>query len=145
MTHDVIDKYERGPGVKNRDVARLPTLKKYRLIVSISTLEHVGWDESPRDPKKLFRALARLKALLATGGEMIVTVPLGYNPALDEYLRRGRLGFTNVRYLKRVSASNRWCEVDAAAVRNVRFGAPYMCANGLAIGIFAKKRGSKRD
>src|SRR3990172_4116095 len=41
--HDVLDKYERAPGVINEDVVEFKSNKRYDLIVSISTLEHVGW------------------------------------------------------------------------------------------------------
>ena len=41
----------------NQDVVDFKTNEKYDLIVSISTLEHVGWDEEPRDDKKISKAL----------------------------------------------------------------------------------------
>ena len=55
--HLVVDKYEQAPGVLNRDVLDLGGLGQFDLIVAISTLEHVGWDESPRDPAKAQRAV----------------------------------------------------------------------------------------
>lgn len=42
VNHDIIDKYEKGKGVINEDVVDFRPPKKYDLIVSISTLEHVG-------------------------------------------------------------------------------------------------------
>jgi hypothetical protein len=54
-------------------------------IVSVSTLEHVGFDETPRTPGGFRAALDRLyDHCLAPGGEMFVTVPLGYNPVVDD-------------------------------------------------------------
>ena len=44
--HDVLDKYEKGNNVINDDVVSFSTEVKYDLIVSVSTLEHVGWDEN---------------------------------------------------------------------------------------------------
>src|SRR5215204_6122781 len=52
VAHDVVDKYEVAPGVENADVVDLRPGKHYDLIVSISTLEHVGWNEAPRDQLK---------------------------------------------------------------------------------------------
>ena len=52
VSHDIVDKYEKAPNVINQDVVDFKTNEKYDLIVSISTLEHVGWDEEPRDDKK---------------------------------------------------------------------------------------------
>jgi len=44
VKHDIVDKYEIAPSVVNEDLVNFKPGKKYDLIVSISTLEHVGWD-----------------------------------------------------------------------------------------------------
>ncbi|MBN1677269.1 MAG: hypothetical protein JW880_01895, partial [Candidatus Thermoplasmatota archaeon] len=51
--HDVVDKYEASPGVVNQDVVDFRPGREYDLIVSISTMEHVGWDEDPREKSKI--------------------------------------------------------------------------------------------
>jgi hypothetical protein len=133
--HEVIDKYEAAPGVRGIDVVELDPADKYDLIVTISTLEHVGLDEEVRDPAKPRRAVERMTAALAPGGMLLVTVPLAYNEDLDRDLREGLIGFDEVGFLKRVSASNRWVEVAAAESAGIAYGTPYACANGLAVGI----------
>ena len=50
--HDVLDKYEKGKGVINEDVAQFRPDKKYDLIVSISTMEHVAGTRSRERPRK---------------------------------------------------------------------------------------------
>jgi hypothetical protein len=60
------------------------------LIVSISTLEHVGWDEEDKNPVKVLQAIEILKSLLAPLGKIVVTLPLGYNPIIDDYLKKVR-------------------------------------------------------
>jgi len=58
-------------------------------IVSISMIEHVGWDETPRDPKKIPLALENLTTnCLALGGEIVVTLPIGYNAYLDKLMNK---------------------------------------------------------
>ena len=52
IPHTVVDKYERASGVLNVDVVDFDPGVQYDLIVSISTLEHVGWDETPKEPDK---------------------------------------------------------------------------------------------
>jgi hypothetical protein len=89
--HTIVDKYEKRKGVLNRDVTTLDTHLKYSLIVSISTLEHVGWDEIPREPGKHRVALGKMIALLKPGGRLFVTIPLGYNPGVDQDLFQGVL------------------------------------------------------
>ncbi len=111
VDHDVVDKYERAKGVINQDVVDFNPEDKYDLIVSISTLEHVGWDEHPREPGKLLRAIENLKACLAPDGLLAVSFPLGYNSELDGLWREGVLGFTNMYCLRRVTSDNEWVEV----------------------------------
>ena len=44
-SHQVIDLHEKGRGVQNVDVLDFRSGKQYELIVSISTLEHIGKDD----------------------------------------------------------------------------------------------------
>jgi len=133
--HDVVDKYEAAPGVRSVDIVELEAPDPYDLVVTISTLEHVGFDEDVRDPDKPRQAVERMAGVLAPGGTLLVTVPLGYNEALDGDLRDGRIAFDELRFLKRVSSDNRWLEVPASEVEGVSYGTPYPWANGLAVGI----------
>jgi SAM-dependent methyltransferase len=107
ISHGVVDKYERAAGVRNADVLDLTAEPGYDLIVSISTLEHVGRDEEPRDPERAIRALQHLRRLLNPGGELLATVPVGYNPDLDRALAEG--GY-EVRAMRR----RPWREIDPA-------------------------------
>ena len=139
-SHDVIDKYERAPGVINAD-ALTYSGGPYNLIVSISTLEHVGYDEQPRDAAKAVRAVANLRGLLSAGGEMLATIPIGYNRELDDALRDGSLG-AHVSYLARLGEL-RWKQVKADDTRDVHgwpwpgtvavYGWPWPGANVLAV------------
>jgi hypothetical protein len=116
VDHDVIDKYERGDTVMNVDVVDFEPDGRYDLILCISTLEHIGWDEEPRNPGKGGAALSRLAGFLSPAGELIATFPLGHNPGLDTMLREGTLPFTEVHALKRTSGRNTWSEIDADSV-----------------------------
>ena len=62
--------------------------------MSISTLEHVGCDEDPRDPIKVLLAIQNLKNLIVSGGKVVITLPLGYNAGLDKLLKEGKIHFT---------------------------------------------------
>ena len=133
--HDVVDKYEQSPGVVNVDIVDFTPDARYDVIVSISTLEHVGFDERPREPDKTLRAYRRLREVLAPGGAMLLTCPMGYNPHLDEFIRDGRLDFPEIHYLRRVSKENHWAEVDLAEVKDARYGEPFRNANAVFVGI----------
>lgn len=145
VKHDIVDKYEVSSGVVNQDIVDFRPSKRYDLIVSISTMEHVGWDEDPRDeskilgePVKIMHSLDNLQECLAPGGMMVITLPVGYNPQLDKSLADGRIVFSERLCLKRV-AKNKWVEADWAGCRAAKYGAPYTAANALVI-LFISKR-----
>jgi hypothetical protein len=115
--HDIVDKYERGKGVINQDIVDFRPNHKYDLIVSISTLEHVGWDEVPRENRKIFKAIRNLRESLSSGGKMFITLPLGQNKELDDLLERGELRFPEQYYLAKVSRTNKWQQTDWARAK----------------------------
>jgi hypothetical protein len=137
--HDVLDKYDPAPHVLNEYVIYFKPVEKYDAIISISTLEHVGWDEDVRDPAKFITAVRNLtENCLAPGGCMLVTVPLGYNTYLGDNLAMGADYFNEKYFLKRVSAKkelrvfekiilksesgkNEWMQVDYADVAAVKY------------------------
>lgn len=85
----VVDLYEKGPGITNLDIVDFISAKKFDSIISISTIEHVGWDEHPQSPTKTKEALERLTQLLNTDGRLFITAPTGHNPFLDELIEAG--------------------------------------------------------
>jgi hypothetical protein len=137
VNHDILDKYDIKSGIINEDVVNFNPSTHYDLIISISTLEHVGWDETPRDPMKIIHAIENLKRLLTPSGELIVTLPLGHNPEMDKFLRNGRIGFSKQYYLKR-TAKNRWQEVNWEDVKDVKYNNSIPTANGILLGVIKK-------
>jgi hypothetical protein len=143
--HDVVDKHEKGDGIINADVVDFHPEKKYDLIVSISTLEHVGFNEEGfseqpglmAHPEKTLHAIQNLKGLLSHRGKIIATVPLGYNVALDQLLREGNKSiFTSTFYLKRVSRNNHWVEVEEEGIGHAKYNYQFRYANALAVCVF---------
>jgi SAM-dependent methyltransferase len=134
MMHPVVDLYEtsRLPGVFLEDAEHFQTGAPFDLIISISTLEHVGWDETPRDEDKIRRTLHHLRSLLTPTGELLFTCPIAYSPPLDRVIEEGE-GFVERRCMIRINARNEWEETDWATARECRFHHPYPFANGLVI------------
>lgn len=131
--HVIVDKYEQAAGVLNRDVLELGGMGSYDLIVAISTLEHVGWDETPRDPAKAATAVGALRSLLAPGGVLAITVPIGYNPAFDAALRSGEVPLDRSVALRR-DGGTRWREVTPADVWSVPYDFLLYRARGVLFG-----------
>ena len=108
----VLDKFETGAGIVNEDVINYKPSKKYDLIISISTLEHVGFDDDLKDPLGTLKAVKNLKEnCLAKNGSMFITMPLGYNKDVDLLIFNNQFGFANETYLKKTRFFNRWQEV----------------------------------
>ena len=109
--HTVLDKYELAAGVVNEDILEFAPKERYDRIVSVSTLEHVGYDEPQVDLTKSERAFARLLELLTPEGRLLVTVPVGYHPALDDFLAHRAPERFDVAYLANHPPSLGWTEV----------------------------------
>jgi len=131
ITHHVIDKYEQASfsGFANADAVTYASTSHYDLIISISTMEHVGLDESPREPGRVVSGLSNLVSLLNRGGELICSFPLGYNSRLDDLVLNEELPFKKVGYLRRISWRNEWVEADSSDAATARLGYPYPFAN----------------
>jgi len=56
ISHEVVDKYEKAPGVTSENILDFRPERRYDLIVYISILEHVGFDKPPRDTRKALLA-----------------------------------------------------------------------------------------
>lgn len=142
VDYDILDKHEKAKGVINKDVANFQSPKKYDLIVSISTLEHVGWDmgENLKNPMKILQAIKNLKKCLAPKGKIIITLPLGYNFSLDELLEQGKIQFTKQYYLKRISRNNNWIQVDWDECCNEKYDFIHHSAKALLIGVYCNSR-----
>ena len=146
--HLVVDKYERAPGVINIDICDYEPAERFDLVVSLSTFEHIGFDEGryaqagPAVKVTASGALAAIektRKLLAPGGVFLLTFPLGYNPGLDAEVAADDLGMSEIFFLKRISQSNLWQQVEFEEFRGIQYGKPfYPGANGLVIARYEK-------
>lgn len=136
--HDIVDKYEKAEEVINKDVIDLKPKKKYDLIISISTLEHVGWDETPQQKNKIAAAIKNLKKLVKPKGTIAITIPMGHNLYMDGLIKKGKDGFKEKYFLKRISKQNIWKQVDKKEIKGAKYGSPFPYANILFIGIIKK-------
>jgi hypothetical protein len=138
INHKVVDKFERsspsGYQICNQDVVDLDENDKYDLIISISTIEHVGYDDDNVDPTKIITAINKLKNMLKDEGQLIISFPLGYNKYLDNFYKE--LGF-DYTYFKRLTYSE-WEQVDNIDDDYDNWGSTYPGANVLVIGKYQK-------
>ena len=128
--HSVVDKYEAGPGVINEDIVDFKPSRSYELVVSFSTLEHVGWDEMPQDPGKAAKALEVIGNL---GKDLLVTIPIGHHPTLATAFVDGP--FDLVVLLRKISRSACWVQRPIGEMESILYGQPYACGNGILVGV----------
>ncbi|MFA6008075.1 MAG: glycosyltransferase [Candidatus Shapirobacteria bacterium] len=133
----IIDKYEVAKNVLNIDAVDISTDKKYDLVVSVSTIEHIGWDwGEEKDFDKSIFVLNRVKKVLNPDGHMIITLPLGFNKYLDLFLKNNPDFFSETYFLKRISKDNKWTQCLYEEVKNCSYGEPFEAANAIMVGIF---------
>lgn len=141
VSHVVLDKFERGPGVINEDILNYNPGCKYDLIVSISTFEHIGYDDESEIPsaQKIQEALHCSRGLLGIQGRLVISVPIAYNPDLDALIRDENLGMAAETYLRRV-ASRDWRACSKEEALRCRFGKPFPYGNALLVAEFSPVR-----
>lgn len=96
-------------------------------ILSISTVEHVGLQEYGMDEKK--NVIDALQKILTEAKSCFITVPLGYNALLDNWIRQNRNN-PMIKIMKR-EKDNHWIEIDSLVYEDIEYGP--LWANGLAI------------
>jgi len=76
------------------DVMKWKPDRPVDLLISISTVEHIGFGKFARDtaPTTPADVLRRFRGFLAPRGTAVATVPTAYNPVLDFELKNGTLG-----------------------------------------------------
>lgn len=124
--HDCVDKFEKG--AINIDIMDFASEVRYDTILTLSTLEHVGWDvayDEARDPEKIHGAIGVLLKHLKPGGKLVATVPAGYNQNLDADLAKGRRFFDEQYYFSR-KPSGAWEQTPDLRIR------PYLVRDGIA-------------
>ncbi len=134
VDHSIVDKYEVANNVINQDIIEFSAEAKYDLIVSISTIEHIGWDESPRHVGKILTAIEKLKKMLRRDGKILITLPVGYNGYMDSMIFDEKLCFDELYFLIRINQDH-WIEVDRENIRGTEYGKPFRGANGLIFGV----------
>lgn len=127
----VVDRYEAAEGIRNMDVFDL--VGTFDTIAAISTMEHVRWDEEPRLDGGSAEGIAFLRSLLTPHGRMLVTIPTGHNPPLDEWLLSGETGATRACTLVRDMLS--WRQTPEVEIRPYAVTQPW--AEAVWIGEFS--------
>lgn len=141
--YPIIDKHEKGRNVINKDVISFYLMKKFDLIISISTMEHVGYSKrywEPNKPDKFSKGIVNLKKHLKKGGLLVVTFPLFYNEYITKLILNKKDPFEKRYFMKRTSYLNEWKQISFEdAVKGNSYEGHFANANILFIGEYRKK------
>jgi len=108
-TWDVLDLQE---GPIHKDLRTWEAKQRYDLIVSISTLEHIGFGkfDDTLGATDYSAIILKIRSLLAKGGKAYITIPTGYNPILDKHLFYEALDVEVYGCMERVDDKGTWEE-----------------------------------
>ena len=139
FSHTIVDKYEKGNNVISQDIIDFNPNTKYDLIISVSTFEHVGIDETEeQNEEKAEKAINYVKSLLTPNGKMIITIPIGHNRKLEEAFIQNRFNFTftKILYMKRLNKQNDWIETTQEEALKCTENLIYPNANAIIVGLY---------
>jgi len=145
-TWDILDKFEKGEKIINKDIINFLPKRRYDLIVSISTFEHIGFDDDSSDKSydRIMSAYENIKNnCLNKKGKIVMTIPIGYNPDIDKIIFDNEFKLDKQKFLKRVS-KREWKEVKIEEAAKCRYGRPFPYANAVMIGSYQMKFKSKK-
>jgi len=136
--HTVLDKHEIYPGIINKDVANYNTNKRFDLIVSVSTLEHVGFSMGEKNETGKFqKSVNNLIKLLKSGGLFFVTLPMFYNEEIDALIVNNKMVFQEEYFMKRISSLNRRVQVGKRdALTGTKYNSKYIWGNLIYFGYY---------
>lgn len=137
VEHDILDKFETGAGVINEDILTWTPRRQYDRILSISTFEHIGFDDEEKDVtgQRIRHAIDRCRGFLRPGGQLVITAASGYNPAFDQLVRGNQFGASRLDLYHRVTRG-RWEPCGEDCYLQTRYNKPYPFGNALVAATF---------
>ena len=143
--YDVVDKYDSSLGIIKKDILQYNPKTKYDLIISISTLEHVGWDEYLYSAKigknnrdYFLKTIRHLRSLLSSKGVLVFSVPLGYNRFVDLRITKSTDYFSELYFMQRSLLCNHWKQVAYANLKNIKHIHLFGYSNAIVVGVINK-------
>ncbi|MBL9175211.1 MAG: hypothetical protein JNL10_16855 [Verrucomicrobiales bacterium] len=135
--HAIVDKYEKAPNVINSDILSYNPKNHFDLIISISTFEHIGFDDDNEGSSgaKIASAIRHCRSLLTKTGRLIITFPTGYNPELDSAVQNGLFGAERLDFMIR-TAAREWKEGSSNDAMNAPYRSRFPYGNSLVVAEF---------
>lgn len=135
--HPVVDKFEKGLGVLNLDILDVDPRPRYDLIISVSTFEHIGFDDDVKDGsgERILDAISHCRKMLLPGGKLVITAAAGYNPAFDMVVTGHHALDGKLSFMRRTGYF-KWEECDVGHFINACYNHPYPFGNCIVVAEF---------
>jgi glycosyltransferase involved in cell wall biosynthesis len=112
VEHSVLDPYELAPAATwNEDLMRFTPPFSPTLVVSVSAFGPLAYGVGRRKPGRLHRAVRRIISWLAPGGRLLLTLPVGQDPVIADFLESPDRHVTSIRRMRRSHDSEEWEEL----------------------------------
>ena len=124
--HLILDKFEISSKVINQDVINFKSSIKFDLIISISTFEHIGIDDSIYNPKNSIKGIINIKNnCLSKDGVFLISFPVNYNPALTKLLE-GNIFNYKIYCFKKINNKNLWKQCSFEEIKDYKHQQPVL-------------------
>jgi len=132
---DILDKFEKRKGIFNEDANQFCPNIRYDLIISISTFEHIGFDDESNNKKVMTTFNNLKKNCLNKKGKIIITAPIGYNPEFDKIISGNQLKFDEQMFLGRDGLLD-WKQITKEEALKSKYNKPFPYGNCVFFGVY---------
>lgn len=125
-SHDIVDPFDEKATIKTPMELVDFTGEN---VLSISTIEHIGLPEYGNEDLNTEGGVIALKKILDESESCFVTIPMGYNECLDNWVGENLDSLDCFAYLKTSSNPVLWDYIENPTSVNYSYNQPYSFAN----------------
>lgn len=131
VSHNIYDLSDNHPACKNID-ARYIDLKN-RNVICISTIEHFDMNDYDKNSLEPLDPIQYLIELTTTANKFLVTVPLGYNPRLTDFILTQKE--LNINFIARFTTEKCWKQINKSKLTKdqLTYDTHFWYANAIAV------------
>lgn len=136
LDYTIVDKFDNNKSIIKEDAEFFNNNKLYDLIISISTFEHIWFDDDIKDSNKSLRTFNNMKKLLNDWWKMIITIPVWWNKDIDKKIFDWEFDFNENYYYTK----NKWNWIESTKENtiNLKYDIKIPSANWIFIWIYNK-------
>lgn len=126
IKHDVVDPFDEKANIK-KYLHEVDINNKN--VLSLSTVEHIGLDDYGSSYINENGAIESIQRILSESNSCLISVPIGYNPKMDDWIRTNHSNMNTFAYQKTSQNPLIWNYESPAVNFNFQYNAPFLFAN----------------